>query len=1414
MTVVASLEIEMLANMARLQSDMDKAKRTVGGAMQQIERDVERVKGVLGSLGVGLGVGYFASLIKGSIDAADHLNDLSKSTNIAVGDLAGLKLLAAQTGTDLDGLAKGINKMSVEMGKNPEKFRALGITAKDNTGALKQFSDLFNQLPDINQRNALSQAVFSKSWQEFAPALSEGSLKIGETIEKGKALSKVNAEMAEAADAVNDKWAELVGTGGLVNGVTAKLLPVINLLLDGMIDLRGSTNGTSESFSYLTEALKAIVVFGGNVAFTLKGVGTEIGGIAAQVASLGRADLGGAFRIGAMMKEDAATARKEFDAWESRVMSAGKTFSNRYSQLAAEAGDPLSFATNAQSGKAASARASAFLADGKGGKNSGVNDGINAQIEELKKFQAIKELIAKQTVDRVNSEYKRGMLTEIDMINQVAAAEKYAITSSIATLEQEKAIAAQKVNSKKEVASIESNIAQARERLTTRELQQGYALLELEFRIAAERQALYNKADQDIRTSVDALREKNKATEREIEEIGLTANQLSALTLARQNDTIAAQQQKIAVMRIFGDGESSAAIDLEIEKLNELTKARDLSVKAQDKKEVSLELKGYDLTASQLESLSNITGKMGDGFKKATTALSGFASAFKSMSATQKNESLTMQQRQEAQIGGYADMAGAAKNFFEEGTEGYELLSTVEQAFRAVQMAMSIAAMVQNATETTAVVAESAVRTTAKAAEGGATMFAQSGWGGFAGVAAMIAVLAALGASMGGSGGGGGKSGAGGGAGANGRFAESGYVLTDNGRIGQKAPLDYTSNDTAGYNPEYGVWIETEAAADKAYTALRAANGGLSDLEQRLVDVKTAVQGTGRSIYESATDGMSEAEASAYNYNASLRMQADVLVDIANGTNHTSDKMRELAQESEQLAIDLMRASGDIAGARRAQALVDTRGYSAEEIAVYNYNQQLRDQIAAAEAGASAAADAAQAERDLAQSRYELAGRVNILLGRQTQQQFDRATELGNTTDEASISMLKMIYALEDLNAAVDANYATLERSIAKEKELATVRLNSAKEVQALLKSSVSSSTIALTRSAAQDQLRAFLAAAKASGIMPSAEALKPSLTAISKPSEELFSTFTEYQLDFARTSNDIRDMATMADRQVSVEQQTIDALNQTLQTAKDQLDVMRGVDTSVKDVASAFGDFSTSMQAFAEAKAVAPVFNFTMPTGGSSGGGGYYGGGSYGGGGVAAGSFEDIAGQSNIDIVAAYRAYYNRNPDEGGYNTNVNSGLKGDALMKSILRGSAANKDGADYQTAISKGFDPNNPDAKFLKSILNPTGTSSSNGGSPYLESFAVGVNEVPYDMIANIHQGEEITPKPYVDLQRSSRDETNRLMARLVQSNEQLTAEVKRMQLGVSNTAANTAATQRTLENLTDENGGNAMTVKVST
>lgn len=109
----------------------------------------------------------------------------------------------------------------------------------------------------------------------------------------------------------------------------------------------------------------------------------------------------------------------------------------------------------------------------------------------------------------------------------------------------------------------------------------------------------------------------------------------------------------------------------------------------------------------------------------------------------------------QARIQGYADMASAAKTFFDEGSAGYKALQVAETAFRLYEFAMSAKSIAVKAVETAAKIGFFGAQAQAAAAAGAANMFATLGPAGFAAVAAMVAVLAGLGVALSGGGGGG-----------------------------------------------------------------------------------------------------------------------------------------------------------------------------------------------------------------------------------------------------------------------------------------------------------------------------------------------------------------------------------------------------------------------------------------------------------------------------------------------------------------------------------------------------------------------------------------------------------------------------------------------------------------------------------
>ena len=566
-------------------------------------------------------------------------------------------------------------------------------------------------------------------------------------------------------------------------------------------------------------------------------------------------------------------------------------------------------------------------------------------------------------------------------------------------------------------------------------------------------------------------------------------------------------------------------------------------------------------------------------------------------------------------------------------------------------------------------------------------------------------------------------------------------------------------------------------AANKLADSLRTATEGMTQLETDLEAVKKATQGTGRAQHELATQGMSEAEIATYNYNASLRGQIMVLMDAANGTENASENMKDLANEAVKLAIDLKRAQGDIAGANRDQMMLDTKGFTADEVAAYDNNRRIKDEIAAIEDGAGAADNARQAEEDLARTRYELAARLDVLTGRKTQLEIDRHAELLGVTDEAVISLSKMIWVLEDLKSVVDKAFASIGRAVEAEKkslaeayqaaldlnktatDAASTALTSATDLFNALKSTASVVEVGMTRDQAKVQLDAILSMQRMTGMLPTAASMSAMLKVLGENDEASFKTALDYKLDQAKSAAKLNELARAAGKQVSIEQLTLDQLkdeaellktayeaeikrlDEILTVAQAQLDKLNGIDTSIISVADAVKAFDKSLADLATAIAGTPANSTPDPVTGGSGGSGGGGSGSGASGADATPKFENIAGQENKDIVRAYREYYNRNPDDVGYKAFIDSKLTGDKLMQAILRASAANPEGEDYQMAVKRGYNPLEPMKKFLKS-LESTGT-----GAAYQEptnyAFATGINNVPFDMNARIHKGERILP-----------------------------------------------------------------------
>ena len=236
--IAGQLEIQLIADVARLRKDMEDVKRSVGGAMAEVSKSVATAKAALGGLAAGLlgglSVAGLVSVANRAIDAADAMNDLSQRVGIAVKDLAKYELAASQSGTTMESLAKGIKGLAGNLMEHGDALKKAGITATTADGAMKQLAEVFANMPDGMEKTTLAVKLFGKSGMDLIPMLNMGADGLEKTAEKSAKYAAQMAIMAPMADAYNDNMAEIAMSSKVVG------MSIVNDMLPSMVSITGA----------------------------------------------------------------------------------------------------------------------------------------------------------------------------------------------------------------------------------------------------------------------------------------------------------------------------------------------------------------------------------------------------------------------------------------------------------------------------------------------------------------------------------------------------------------------------------------------------------------------------------------------------------------------------------------------------------------------------------------------------------------------------------------------------------------------------------------------------------------------------------------------------------------------------------------------------------------------------------------------------------------------------------------------------------------------------------------------------------------------------------------------------------------------------------------------------------------------
>jgi len=314
-------------------------------------------------------------------------------------------------------------------------------------------------------------------------------------------------------------------------------------------------------------------------------------------------------------------------------------------------------------------------------------------------------------------------------------------------------------------------------------------------------------------------------------------------------------------------------------------------------------------------------------------------------------------------------------------------------------------------------------------------------------------------------------------------------------------------------------------AADAAADAAKAAADIMAEragLETKLAQMlgKTA------DLRERERAALDPSNRALYDQINALQDQKDAATAAANALASTNAALASLTDQLKSVASAAL-AGVDAAVSAQKDAL--TSAYQADVAKV-------DAAIAAAKAQFKATMAEIDAQRAAAKAIYDAQvsaiNSARAALDAQAESQTKAYTDATKAVDaERKAAQAAYKSAADQMSAVINAAGATVDRLRG---------LNDS--LRATLASLHPIGSEAADRARGQAQIASALAVAKASGVLPDADALKTALEAVSKPSEDLFGSFEDYLRDFYRTSIDIRDLSDIAGTQLDGAQTQLDA--------------------------------------------------------------------------------------------------------------------------------------------------------------------------------------------------------------------------------------------------------------------------------
>lgn len=536
---VSSLTIEMAANVARLQKDMDQARRTVDNAMGRVKASVEIATRALGLLGVAGGVSGLMNLAREAGNAAREIDRLSAVANTDAQTLQKWGYATQTVGMNQEKLSdvlKDVNdkvgeflstgsgpmkdffdEIAPKVGVTADQFRRLsgpeslqlyvsslekaGVGQKEATFYMEALANDATALLPLLKNNGAAMDALASEAENMGLVMSQ------------QAVAQA-AELARQSDVLDARMRAVKNT------IASEVIPVVLTMTREI----GSADSQTRSFGtflggVMKTSLETVAVLGKEVWFVFESLGDTIGAYLAVWDRLVHGDIAGARAVGEAYRKAGEERRAALDISIGRIMHPGA-----YGMTDEEK------------------RKRGLLPTSSGGFASTPSG--PARVSKDAERAAAAELKAQRAL------YADLLGVSADYVEQLAR---------IQTMRLSGALTDEQAN-------------EAATRLIERQREAG-AIMEQNARWMEESAKANESAYEEQAKRVEALQEELKAQLQANEAMGLSATALAELEAARQRDTAAELERRAAMMD--GIDPSIAKLYREQAKaLNELAAAR------------------------------------------------------------------------------------------------------------------------------------------------------------------------------------------------------------------------------------------------------------------------------------------------------------------------------------------------------------------------------------------------------------------------------------------------------------------------------------------------------------------------------------------------------------------------------------------------------------------------------------------------------------------------------------------------------------------------------------------------------------------------------------------------------------------------------------------------------------------------